>query len=310
MNIIVIVNTMTVLFGILILGYIINKLGILDEASNKKISELVINVTSPMMIINSVCSDSIGGNKDDLIFIFLLGIALYCVLPIFARIAVKPFRLTNKDSGIYQLLLIFANTGFIGYPILQSVFGDSAIFYSSILNMPFNLLIFTYGVYLITRDRDENISFNPKVLLNSGVVASVIALAIYLTGIKLPSDIVKILGLVGDSTIPLSMMVIGSSLALVPLKDIFMVPKIYPLALIKLIIMPVITYFILHLFIENQFIIGMITINAALPSGSMNVMLSNQYDGNTRVASVGVFITTLASLVTVPLLVYLLGVSP
>jgi malate permease and related proteins len=306
MDIFVIINTMVVLFGILVLGYAINKLGILDEYANRKISELVVKVTAPMLVIKAVCGDSVIVNKKDIIFAFILGIILYCALPIFARIVVKAFRIEKKDWGTYQLLLIFANTGFMGYPILKSLFGDGAIFYSSIVNMPFNILIFSYGIYLITMDSNEKLKFNPKDLLNPGVISCVIALIIYFSDIKVPSTIVNILTPVGDSTIPLSMMVIGSSLAMVPLKDVFRVPKIYPLTLVKLLIMPVITYFILNRLMDNHYVIGMITIIVGLPSGSMTVMLSNQYNGNTKLASIGVFITTLASLITVPLIAYFL----
>lgn len=305
MNIIVIINTMAVLFGILILGYIINKIGILDDAANVKISELVVKVTAPMLVVKAVCGESKLVNKNDIIFAFILGIVLYCVLPIFARIIIKAFRLGKEDWGTYQLLLIFANTGFLGIPILISIYGDGAIFYSSIINMPFNLLIFSYGIYLITKDSGKNIKFNWKDLINPGVVSCFIALAIYFLDIKVPSTIVNILSLVGDSTIPLSMIVIGSSLAMVPLKDVFRVPKIYPLAFVKLLLMPTIAYFILNLVLDNQYAIGMITIIVGLPAGSMTVMLSNQYNGNTKIASIGVFITTLASLVTVPLIVFL-----
>lgn len=305
MDISVIINTMVVLFGILILGYVINKLGILDESANKKISELVVKVTAPMLVIVSVCGNSISINKKDIIFAFVLGIGLYCALPIFARIAVKPFRLEKKDWGTYQLLLIFANTGFIGFPILKAIFGEEAIFYSSIVNMPFNLLIFSYGVYLITSDKEEGVKFDHKSLVNPGVIACIIAIAIYFLDIKVSSTVVNILTLVGDTTVPLSMIIIGSSLALVPLKDVFSVRKIYPLTFIKLIVMPTITYFILNLLLDSQYIIGMLTIIVGLPSGSMTVMLSNQYNGNTKIAAIGVCITTLASIATVPLLVYL-----
>ncbi|RDY29336.1 AEC family transporter [Romboutsia weinsteinii] len=308
MDIIVVLNTMLVLFGILMLGYIVNKLGILDEATNKKISELIVKVTSPALVIASVCGDSVMGSKKDVIFILILGILLYCVLPIFARIVVKCFKVEEENFGIYQMLLIFANTGFIGFPILKSIYGDGAVFYASILNIPFNVLIFSYGVYLLTKGSEEKAKFDIKKLVNPGIVSAVLALIIYLLDIKVPATIADILGTVGDSTIPLSMMVIGSSLALVPLKEVFKISKIYPLALVKLIVMPIIIYVLLSLFLDNQFIIGIISVTVGLPSGSMTVMLSNQYNRNTQSASIGVFITTLFSIVTIPLIINILPI--
>jgi hypothetical protein len=101
------------------------------------------------------------------------------------------------------------------------------------------------------------------------------------------------------------MLAIGSSLALIPVKDLFREPRIYVLSAIKLLIMPSICYLLLSMVLKDQFLVNMITINVGLPAGTMTVMISNQYNGNTRMASIGVFITTLASVATVPLIAYL-----
>jgi hypothetical protein len=305
MDISVILDTMLVLFGIMGLGYGANKAGILDEISNGRISRLVLNITTPLMIINAVFSESLNGDKSEIIIIFLLGIGMYAILPVFARIAVKLMRVGLKDSGTYEMMLIFANTSFIGYPIMKSLFGDWAVFYSSILNMPFNFLVFTYGVYLISRNSKDTFKFGAREILNPGVVASLVALFIYFTGITLPDSIIRIMGIVGDTTVPLSMLTIGSSLALIPVKELFREPKLYVLSAIKLLIMPSLCYLLLSLVMKDQFLINMITINVGLPAGTMTVMISTQYNGNTRMASIGVFITTLASVAAVPLIAYL-----
>jgi hypothetical protein len=305
MDISIILDTMMVLFGIMALGYGANRAGVLDEVSNGRISRLVISVTTPLMIIKAVFSESLTGDKSDVVIIFLLGLGMYTILPIFARIAVRLLRVKPDDSGTYEMMLIFANTSFIGYPIMKSLFGDWAVFYSSILNMPFNFLVFTYGVYLVSRNSKDSIRFGIREILNPGVVASLVALLLYFTGIRLPSGIISIMGLVGDTTVPLSMLAIGSSLALIPVKDLFREPRIYVLSAIKLLIMPSVCYLLLSMVLKDQFLVNMITINVGLPAGTMTVMISNQYNGNTRMASIGVFITTLASVATVPLIAYL-----
>jgi hypothetical protein len=305
MDISIILDTMMVLFGIMALGYGANRAGVLDEVSNGRISRLVISVTTPLMIIKAVFSESLTGDKSDVVIIFLLGLGMYTILPIFARIAVRLLHVKPDDSGTYEMMLIFANTSFIGYPIMKSLFGDWAVFYSSILNMPFNFLVFTYGVYLVSRNSKDSIRFGIREILNPGVVASLVALLLYFTGIRLPSGIISIMGLVGDTTVPLSMLAIGSSLALIPVKDLFREPRIYVLSAIKLLIMPSICYLLLSMVLKDQFLVNMITINVGLPAGTMTVMISNQYNGNTRMASIGVFITTLASVATVPLIAYL-----
>lgn len=305
MDISVILDTMLILFGIMALGYGANKAGILDVVSNEKITKLVLYITTPLMIVKAVFSDSLTGAKTEILVIFLLGLGMYTLLPIFARLAVKLLGADPKDSGTYELMMIFANTSFIGYPIMKSLFGDWAVFYSSILNMPFNFLVFTYGVYLVSRNSSDTFRFGLREILNPGVVASIVALILYFTGIGLPSGLIRIMSMVGDTTVPLSMITIGSSLALIPVKDLFREPRLYILSVIKLLIMPALCYLLLSLVMKDQFLINMITINVGLPAGTMTVMISNQYNGNSRMASIGVFITTLASLVTVPLIAYL-----
>lgn len=305
MDITVILDTMMVLFGIMALGYGANRAGILDEVSNGRISRLVLSITTPLMIIKAVFSESLTGDKSEIVTIFLLGLGMYAILPLFARIAVKLLNVNPDDSGTYEMMLIFANTSFIGYPIMKSLFGDWAVFYSSILNMPFNFLVFTYGVYLVSRSRKDSFRFGIREILNPGVIASLVALFLYFTGIRLPSGIISIMSMVGDTTVPLSMLTIGSSLALIPVKDLFREPKLYVLSAIKLLIMPSVCYILLSMVLKDQFLVNMITINVGLPAGTMTVMISNQYNGNTRMASIGVFITTLASVATVPIVAYL-----
>lgn len=305
MEINVILDTMLVLFGIMALGYGANRAGILDEVSNGRISRLVLSVTTPLMIIKAVFSESLTGDKSEVVTIFMLGLGMYAILPLFARIAVRLLRVKPDDSGTYEMMLIFANTSFIGYPIMKSLFGDWAVFYSSILNMPFNFLVFTYGVYLVSRSSKDSFRFGIREILNPGVVASIVALLFYFSGLRLPSGMIRIMSLVGDTTVPLSMLTIGSSLALIPVKDLFREPRLYVLSVIKLLIMPAACYLLLSLVLKDQFLINMITINVGLPAGTMTVMISSQYNGNTRMASIGVFITTLASIATVPLIAYL-----
>lgn len=159
---------------------------------------------------------------------------------------------------------------------------------------------------MIQKQGDDKRKFNIKDVLNTGVIAAIIALIIFLFGINVPGVVQEVLSMIGEITIPLSMILIGSSLALIPLKYVFSDIKIYLISFIKLIVMPAITYFIARLFTSDNFLIAQLTIATALPAGSMIVMLTTQYKGNVKTASVGVFITTVLSVITIPLMVYLL----
>lgn len=305
MNIVEIFTIMIVLFSIILLGYSINKLKILDEKTNNKLSELILKLTTPALIINSALGQSPSISRKEIITILLLGIGLYLFLIMFARLIVTVFQMKDENSGIYQLMIIIANTGFIGYPVLSALYGNSSIFPFSILHIPFNIVLFSYGIY-ITQKGKENIKFDIKSAVNPCVIAALISLLIFLLEIRVPEIFNRIFGLIGETTIPLSMLLIGSFLASINIKDIFIDFKIYIISIIKLLVLPFIMYFLSKLFIDNNLIIAYLTLSGALPTGPSIMIMVNQYSQNEDKAAVGVFITTILSIVTIPLIIYFL----
>ena len=306
MNIITLVKTMVVLFAIMIIGYIINKKGILNKEANQVLSALIVKVTGPSLVFISACGRSSDGDKGQIIKIFLTGITLYSFLILFSKIIVVLLKPDIKDKAVYELMMIFMNTAFIGYPVLRALFGDYAIFASSVLNIPFNILLYSYGIYVIEKEGQVKRGINIKDFINPGIIAALMSLFIFLLEINVPEIIQRVVSMVGEITIPLSMILIGSSLALIPLKNALNNIGIYIMSFIKLIIMPIITFFIARLFIKDVFLIGLLTVNTALPAGSMIVMLTTEYKGNVKSASIGVFITTVLSVITIPMIVYFL----
>lgn len=305
MNISEIFTIMIVLFSMILLGYFINKLKILDKNTNNKLSELILKITTPALIINSALGQSPSISRKEIITILLLGIGLYLFLIVFGRLIVTVFQMKGENSGIYQLMIIIANTGFIGYPVLSALYGNSSIFPFSILHIPFNVVLFSYGIY-ITQKGKENIKFDIKSAVNPCVIAALISLLIFLLEIRVPEIFNRIFGLIGETTIPLSMLLIGSFLASINIKDIFIDFKIYIISIIKLLVLPFIMYFLSKLIIDNNLIIAYLTLSVALPTGPSIMIMVNQYSKNEDKAAVGVFITTILSIVTIPLIIYIL----
>lgn len=301
MDIQVVINTMIELFLILILGYGIAKLGMIDEVTNKKISALVVNVSMPALIIASVSENIGNGSVKEVILYLVWGSVFYGVMLGLAWVLTRLMGTREKQRGTYQFMLIFSNCTFMGYPVMESIFGTEAIFLSSIFNIPFNLLAFSYGIMLISKDGEEEARFELKKLINPGIIASVIAVFLFAIGWKLPSVICQTFSLVGNLTTPLSMLVLGASLSMVPVREIFREIRVYPMTILRLIILPLITYSLMSLVTDDIMLVGIATLTAAMPVASMSVMLSNQYKGNTKLASIGVFISTLCSVVSIPL---------
>lgn len=203
----------------------------------------------------------------------------------------------------------------MGYPVVQALFGDSAIFYITIFNMPFNILFFSVALNLFKKDAAiesghyERDKIDPKSLINMGIVASVAALVIYFANIQLPDLFYTCVGFVGGITTPLSMIIIGSSLAAVSLKEIKSEKGIWPMLPIRLGVIPLIVWGYMHLVTNDPMLIGICTVGAGMPVASLVAMGSAPYERQNKCASIGVAVSTIFSLVTIPIMAVLLGAA-
>ena len=304
MNINIIINQMLVLFMVMIVGYIANKKNILDSEMDKKLSSLILNITAPALILSSVVNRSQDGDPKLVLYVFILAIILYLILPLIGILLTRILKVPKEDRNLYQFMTIFSNIGYMGFPVIQSIFGSDAVFFAAIVNLVFNVFCYSYGIYLISNS--NKLSFNLKVLINPGIIVSVIAIIIYITNIKVLLIIKETASMIGPITTPLAMMLIGSSLAQIPVKEVFSEKRLYLYTFLKQIIIPMIFFVILKCFVTNELILGIIIIISAMPIGSIAIMFCNEYEGNVNLASKAIFITTLCSVVTVPILVYTL----
>ena len=303
MDIQVIINQMIILFLVMIVGYIANKTNILDKDLNSKLSALVLNITSPALILYSV-SEPANGDLNTVLQIFLISIAIYIILPFVGIFLGRVLKVAKEDRNLYQFMTMFSNIGFMGYPVIQAIFGKEALFFASICNLVFNIFCFSYGVVLISGGKERSFDFIK--LINPGIIFSIIAVVIYLTKWQMPLIMAETSDLVGSITTPLAMMIIGSSLAEIPLKEVITDIRIYFYTIIKQIIMPILFWWVLKFIVHDAIVLGVLVILIAMPVGTIAIMFCNQYGGNTSLASKSIFITTFASVFTIPTLVYLL----
>ena len=298
-----IVTALFKLFFLLVLGYFLNKKKILDSHTNSGMSALLVNATNPALILSSLSATE-AATKGEVSRLLLFGVGWYIFLPIMAFVMVRLLRIQPAKRGTAQLLLIFSNTGFMAIPVLQTLYGDIAVFYSNILNLPFNFLLYSYGVFLLTRDkgRRSGDSISWRQFLNPGIVASAIALIIYFCGLRLPVVLNEAFSFLGGVTPPLSMIILGSVLAEYPLSSMFKDLRINLMLLLKQLLLPMLAMLLGGLVFTNSVITGIITLTFAMPCASMAVILSKEYQGDTMTASVGVVFTTAISLITIPVI--------
>ena len=302
MDIMVVFQTMLKLFLLLVLGFVLFKCHIFDEYTNKKISALIVNVASPMLIISSIAGVE-GSNKSIVFLMIGAGILMYIGFIILGKIINRIFPFPKKDWPVYECMVVFANTGFMGYPVLLDVFGQEAVFYASLIHMAFNFFVYTYAIMCLTKGDDSEFKLNFKQLLTPGIILIFVGIFIYLFDIQLPSVLMDTINSVGSLTAPLSMMMIGSSLAVYPIKDSFTDWRSYVFAFVRLMIVPFVTMIMCRLLHIDAYYANITIITNAMPVGSMVLMLATQYNANVKIVTKNIVVSTLLSVITIPIVV-------
>lgn len=303
-----IIDQMIVLTLLMLIGFICYKTNVMDDLSNKNFSKLIINIMCPAIILDSVVGTEHNEPKSTVLVVFFSALLLYLILPILSKLCCHVFHIEKKQTNLYEAMLIFSNVGFMGIPIVQSIFGNKAIFYLSIFIFVYNLVVFTYGSYLIGKGNATVSSFSLKDIFNAAVVGSLLGMMIYLFQIKLPDPIITVINLIGATTTPLAMVVIGSTLAATSFHSVFTIKKLYIMTILKLLFLPILIRFIFGLFISDPMILGIVVIVTAMPVASNLVMLCHQYGGDSTLLAKASFLTTTLSIFTIPFITWFITI--
>jgi predicted permease len=296
------------LFTLILLGYISNKKGIISQSLNKELSNVILYITLPALVIKSMQYDFSKDMIGKSIKIVLISVSIYLITIVLSYLVVKSLKLEGKIKDIIQFLLIFPNVGFMGYPVISSIYGDSGVFYTALFNMPFNILVWTIGVIIMSRSSREESSINiKKIFLNPGVSALVVGYTLFLLSIKLPRPIYDLLNMLGSATTPMAMIVVGSILAQSKIQDAFKNKYLLIVSFLRLLFIPFGIYIVLkNVFSVDGLVLGVTCVIPAMPCAANAAIFATRFDNDHILASQGVFITTLFSIITIPILVVML----
>ncbi len=297
----VLVQQMIVLFIMIGIGFICGKKKFITNEFAKNLSWLVVNVATPAMILAAGMNDESSIRGGDLAFAFLVTALVYVFLIAISFVLLPLVRVPSEDESVYRVMTIFTNIGFMGLPILQAAYGDEAVLYGSLFQFPFNFLIYTYGIAALRGESAFKGGFKLSKFLNAGIISCIISLTIYIVRIPMPDFVVSCAKGLGSLAAPLSMMVIGQSLTQIDLKEMFSDIRLWLFSLIKLTLVPALGVFLLGFFVKDRLLLIVCLIMMATPIGSMCAMLPQQYGGNYKLAAKGVALSTLLSVVTIPL---------
>lgn len=298
MDLSIIVNGVISLFLIILVGVYAAKRKIITKEINKGLTNILLKITLPCLVVSSFIFDLSEELKGNIIKCFIYSPLVLLISIVVSYIFLLPIKGGKKI--IIQFANVFSNCGFIGFPIVFSIYGNEGVIYASIFNLFFTVFLWTYGVILFNgKMKREDIK---QVLLNPAIIAVIIGLIIMILGVNIPNVLSSTLDLVGNMTSPLSMIIVGVILGNAKIIFYLKDKSIYYSAFLKLIVMPCIIILILKIINDNSLVSKTLIILTAMPAAAMTSILAESFDKESEYSAVIVFITTLFSLITFPIL--------
>lgn len=302
MNFFDVLGEMLVILFAIVAGFAAKRLGYLGGETDQKLSKLLLNITMPAMMVASVITGDELPEVSVILSVLEVAVIFYVLAFAFALAVPHFLPGTAAQKGVWRFALAFPNVGFIGYPVARALFGEGAIFYAVILVLPFNLLAYTLGPLMLAGAA----RFRWQQLLSPCIVASVLGLVLALARLRPPALVGEMLDFVGSITVPLSLLVVGSFLADIPAGQVFHSAKLWLLSVIRLLVMPVVLCLILRAMGIQELVLGIAVTQMAMPTAVNGTLLSMEYGGDTACMAQITFLTTLGSILTIPVLAALL----
>jgi predicted permease len=241
-----------------------------------------------------------------------LVVFVYTLLILSSLLMPKLLRVQKKDTGIYRTMTLFSNIGYMGFPLLRAGYGAECLIYASLFLIPFNLLIYTFGMSQFrendgSREQGKR-KFHLGSIINAGTVSCIITLWVSFAKPVFPMFISSAVDYLGALPTSLSMIVIGASLTEIPLKELFTDRRLLAFSALKLLVIPIAGLMAVRPFVKQQDLLAIVMVMLATPVASMVVMIAQQHNADYRTAAKGLSLTTLLSVVTIPLVSLIMGI--
>lgn len=305
MDISVSANVVITMFLLVLVGFIARKLNIVDESLSKRLSNLILCIAQPFLLITSLVKVEYSlSNLKEGASVVLLSLVLHIISALFGFLCSRPLR-DKCEKQIFQYASMFENAAFYGFPVLLAVIGPKGVFWGAFYCISFNILSWTYGLFLLGKANSE-IKIKPKnIFINFGTIPSLIGILIYVLRIPMPDPLLSAMDYLGGLSTPISMLIIGGVLAKLPYKKLFTNIKVYWLCFCKLIVFPVIIGAIVILCNLPRELALFTVLMAAMPTAATTTVFAEKYDIKPEYAALCVGIATVFSVATIPLVIYL-----
>ncbi|MCR6545497.1 AEC family transporter [Dehalobacterium formicoaceticum] len=315
----VVLNQIVILFILIIIGYFCKKIKLISNDMNHDISNLLVNVAVPALIIVSL--NSMTFSQDLMVKslqLLFMSFCQYLFIILISYPLVKMIKVEGKTRDVFQFSLIFGNTTFMGYPVALAALGQQGLFYMAVYDIMFSVFAWTYGVVIMSRpllkaqdNTSGDFDFTPqprsiKKIISPPIAAVVIGFIILASPLTLPVIFEQTLEMIGGITTPLAMIFIGSVLGEMELRTLFQDGKAILWSLLRLIFLPLMVYGVLRILNFDGYQLGIPVLYASMPVAAMTSIFAAKYDNDYRMSSKLIFISTFLSIFTLPLVMWVL----
>ena len=309
MDIQIIISQMLMLFAMMLTGYMVWRIGWFDEPAYQKLSKIVVNILNPILVLNGVLGKDSAGDTSLILQNLGFVVFFYLLLIAVGFLFVWILRPVKAEKRLYRLMTIFPNVGFMGIPVITGIFGMKCMIYIVFYMLGYNLLLYTYGLALAGKAArnaggkaaSDCAGGTWKRMINPGVLCGVAAIVIFMLRIRVPAPAANYCSYMGNATIPLSMLLIGMSIAKADLKTIFSNVRVYLYTAMKMLLLPAAMIVLLKPLPADPVIFGVFVLQLAMPVGSIVTLIAKESGADEICCTNGIVLSTLASLITIPL---------
>ena len=288
-------HQIAIIFTGILAGFICRKAKVLTEEGTATISGIVVKIILPFYLFSAILKSGEGVDSRGVFLALGLSCGMFLMSGLVALLVVPLLKAPKDDRGVYLFETMCGNVTYIGIPVCAAVLGGDAAFYASLLNIPSHLLCFSLGIWLLAG------KLPLKKILNPAFLAGVAAAILYLLRVPVPAVILDGCSFIGQATSPCAMLVIGSVLGSVPLREIFNEPRAIPCVLLRLAGIAALVALLTKPLPVDPVLKGVLVLMAAMPAATNSTMLCTIYGSNRELSAKLIFLSTALSLVSIPL---------
>jgi predicted permease len=310
-QLLVLVEVLFIFLLIILLGYSLGKFKLVSDRFADDLNTLMMNVTLPMMLINSFIQPFSQELTEQGLVIALVTIGCLFISFLVGLLFLKILRVERNRQGVWLLISTFSNLGFAGFPIIEAMYGKEGLFLASFVQIPYGPCFFILGALMMTMGQDTNKVTLRKVFASPIMITIAIGLVLYFTQIKPPTFAVKTMSMIGSMTGPIAMLIVGLKLSLFPLAEVFSSAIQYKLAFVRLLAAPIAVLLVFKLFpaASDTLLRSVMIITCALPGPGNATNMAVTYGGDVNFAARCTALTAILSIFTMPIVFFLLSIA-